>query len=287
MPKEEKEVNACCQGCSCAGHGKKFVVLFLMVLFTAIIASGVFFYLTKSESKQNIYVSSAIEKSKIDVSGTAKTTVTPDQAETSIGVEVQENTAKEAQAKNAEIMDKVKKALKDNGIKDGDIKTTYFYTQAVTESYWVCPVGLLNCTEDDEIWKTKIVGYKTTHILEVKTDQLSKVGDVLDAVVGAGANDINDVSFTLKEETLKQIKQQLLTQAVVDAKSQAERIANASGVKLLKPLEISESYSYYPIEYRAYESEALSAMSDYYAPTSVSSGTVDVSVSVSATYEME
>ena len=114
MAKEERG-ECCSQSGQCEGHGgagKKFVILFLMVLLTAAIASGVFYYLTKTQGTQNIYVSSAIDKSKIDVSGTAKVTVSPDLAQMSIGVETQEKTAVEAQAKNAEAMNKIKQSLK-------------------------------------------------------------------------------------------------------------------------------------------------------------------------------
>lgn len=280
MPKELCENSQ--EGCY-DGHGKKFVVIFLMVLLTAIVASGVFYYLTKSQGTQNIYVGSTPEKNKIDVSGTAKMTVSPNLAQISLGVETQEKTAKEAQTKNADLMSKVMKSLKDNEIKDEDIKTTRFSTQAVTEGYWACPENKLNCSEDDEIWKTKIVGYKTTHALLVETDQLTKVGEIVDDAIDQGANDLDGVTFTLKEETLKQLRQQLLSGAVSEAKNKAERIANAAGVKLLTPISISESYSYYPTNYYMDESKALAGD----APSSeLSAGTIDVSASVSASYEI-
>lgn len=274
----------CEEGC---GKGKMIVVLFVAVLLAAFIGSGIFFYLTSGTAKQSIYLSTYPEKNKISVSGNAETTVSPDLAELSVSVWTQENTAALAQSKNAESMAKVKSALKSKGVLDSDISTTYFQTDPVYQGQYVCPVSLPGCGKDERIWDYKLIGYKTTHTLKVKTDKLDKVGELLDATTIAGANDIGNVYFKLKDETQVQIKQQLLVQAVTDAKNQAQKIASASGVSLAKPLSISESY-YYPSSpiYYAKSIDSMESTGSAVPPTEISQGTIKISVSVSAVYEI-
>ncbi len=272
--------------CEDFGKGKMVITLFVAVLLASFIGSGIFFYLTNGMAKQDIYLSTYPEKNKISVTGDAETTVSPDTAEVSMTVWTQETTAVLAQSNNAETMANVRTALKSKGVIDEDISTTYFQTDPVYQGYYVCPKDIPDCAKDEKVWDYKLVGYKTTHTLKVKTKKLDSVGGVIDAGTAAGVNDMGNVYFTLSDATEKQIKEQLLIQAVTDAKSQAQKIATASGVTLLKPLSISESY-YYPSTSSYYATKAMDmAEGASAAPTEISQGTIKISVSVSAVYEL-
>jgi uncharacterized protein YggE len=271
--------------CEDSGKGKMIVILFVAVLLAAFIGSGIFFYLANANAKQDIYLSTYPEKNKISVTGDAETTISPNLAQLSMTVWTQEDTAVLAQSENAKTMAALKAALKAQGVKDEDVSTSYFQTDPVYKGFYVCPEETPNCTKDEKVWDYKLVGYKTTHSLSVKTGDLNNVGKILDAATAAGANDIGNVYFTLKDETEKEIKQQLLVQAVNDAKTQAQKIATASGVSLAKPLSISESY-YYPST-PVYYAKAMDMAEGAAAPsTEISQGTIKISVSVSAVYEI-
>jgi len=95
------------------------------------------------------------QQSGIWVSGEGEVTAVPDIATLRLGIEAQEATVDEAQARAAEAMDGVMSALKDNGVAEKDIQTQYFSVNKVTR--W-------DREEDEEV----ILGYRVTNIVTAK-----------------------------------------------------------------------------------------------------------------------
>lgn len=204
-----------------------------------------------------------LNQKTISANGEAEKIVAPDQAVIAIGYTVTKATAADAQSAMNTVMNKVIADLKASGITDSDIKTTYF---DVSPAYnWSSGTS-------------EIYGYTATHTIEVKTTEFSKAGAIIDTASKAGANQINSVSFQLKPETEKVIKQELYNMAAEDARTKADSIATGLGtaVKSVKSVSIS-NYNYPPIMY-AYDS--VSKAEAGVAQTSVSPGELTVSVSV-------
>jgi len=109
------------------------------------------------------------------VNGEGKVTAVPDVAVLSLGIESQELTVAEAQARASEAMDKVMKALKDAGIDDKDIQTQYFNIQKVTR--W-------DSDKQEEI----VIGYRVTNTVTAKVRKVDEAGSVIDAVAAAGGD---------------------------------------------------------------------------------------------------
>lgn len=278
----------CESGKGCCSKGGSLSMIFLAVVLAAIIGTGVFFYASGFGAQKQIVVSSGLyEKNTLSINGNAKTSVEPDTAEMLVSVTTQEATAVDAQSKNAETTAAVRAALKAAGLVDDEITTSYFYTEPVYEGSYVCPDDNLKCTSVEKEWKYELVGYKTVHSLSVKTQKLDLVGKVADAAVGAGSDNIGSISFTLSDAKTKQVNEQLLVEAVVDAKSQADKMATAAGVKLLKPLSISQGYYYSPLVYSSYDKAVVGASPEASVPTEISSGKIDLSASVSVVYEVQ
>jgi uncharacterized protein YggE len=200
----------------------------------------------------------------ISVAGSGKVTVVPDMATINLGVLVQRDKAKSAREAGAEAMTRVIASLKAQGIDDKDIKTA-----------WVS----LNPVYDYQSTTQRITGYQLQNTVTVTVRDLSKVSDVLDDSVIAGATTVNGISFDVADRTAAEA--QARTAAMVDAKAKADTLASAAGVSITGVASISESVST-PIWY-APEMSAAGAAQDR-ASTPVMPGSTDVTISVSVSY---
>lgn len=200
----------------------------------------------------------------ISVAGSGKVTVVPDMATIDLGVLVQRDKAKAAREAGATAMTDVIAALKAQGIDDRDIKTA-----------WVS----LNPVYDYQSTTQRITGYQLQNTVTVTVRDLSKVSDVLDDSVIAGATTVNGISFDVADRTAAEA--QARTAAMVDAKAKADTLASAAGVAITGVASISESVSA-PIWY-APEMSAAGAAQDR-ASTPVMPGSTDVTISVSVSY---
>jgi len=205
----------------------------------------------------------------IDVNGEAKVTADPEKVEVYLGAETTALTAKKSQQDNANIMEAVRNSLRTIGISSNDIETTQ-YTLTVVKRW------------DKDTEKYVITGYRTTHIIKIESTDINKAGDIIDKAVQSGANLVNNVVFSLTDEKIKEMKLEALKKAGTNAKEKAEAIANSLGITIKGVYRASESYVYYrPYVERAYEAFVAEAA----APTEISPGQIEVSASLSVSYE--
>ena len=157
----------------------------------------------------------------ITVVGKGEVSVKPDMAELTVGVQATAPTLAAANQKANTDMDAVVKSLKSNGVADKDIQTA---------SYNVSPQRDNN---------NKVTGYQVTNTVRVKIRDLSKAGPTLDAAVGAGANQVYGISFTLADPSAAE---KAARQAAIDnAKSRAGDYAAQAGASVGQVLQISET----------------------------------------------
>jgi uncharacterized protein YggE len=204
----------------------------------------------------------------LSVSGTGRVNAVPDVADISLGVF---ETAKEAAAasqKAAASMEAVVQALLALGIDEKDIQTTSIN---------------LNARYDWNKEPAQIVGWEARNMVDVTVRDLDAVGDVVDAVVGAGSNQINGISFRVEDPTGAQTLAR--TAAVEDARAKADQLATDAGVEIVGIVSISESGGQQPQPiYMARQEMAFAA--DAGASTPVLPGEVELSVFVSMVYEI-
>jgi uncharacterized protein YggE len=192
----------------------------------------------------------------------------PDIASVQIGAQTRDaDPARAVEDANAK-MNAIIAALKALGIEDKDILTTNF-SVTVQQDY------------DPETGQPKdTYTYIVDNTVSVTVRDLTKVGDVLGKAVGAGANNIYGVSFTVSDMTA--LEAEARDKAMADAKARAEQLAKAAGVALDAPMNINE-YSSGPIPYTAdYKAAAAAGVGG--GPVPVSSGQVQVNLQVSVTY---
>ncbi len=203
----------------------------------------------------------------ITVSGDATISAEPNQAQIDLGVVTQARSAPGASKENAERLDRVLAEVKKLLGKGDEVKTSG-YTLAPNYRY-------------PKDAKPEITGYTASNTVRIKTHTLDLVGKLIDASMQAGANHVNRLVFTLKDEQAAQLE--ALRQASAKAKMKAEAIAASLGLKIVKIASLTEGERTVRPIFR----QAMSALPEMgRTPTPVEPGTVDVRSTVTLTVEV-
>jgi hypothetical protein len=161
----------------------------------------------------------------ITMSGHGEARAVPDTAMLSAGVSAQAPSAAAALAANTARMQTVLAALKKQGVPDKDIQTSNF---SISPQY---------ANGNGEA--PRITGYQANNQVEVRLEDVGKLGVTLDALVTAGANQMNGVSFSIRDDAA--LLAQARAAAVADARLKAETFSKAAGVGLGAILSIGEN----------------------------------------------
>ncbi len=202
----------------------------------------------------------------ITVSGEASVSAPPDLAQIDAGVASDAKTAREAAEANNAAMAKVLQALKTAGLADKDVQTSRLSLQP---QYAPNRPG-----------QTQVTSYRASNRVTIKLREVAKVASVIDTVVGAGANDVGNIYFTVAEPS--KLLDDAREKAVADARRKAEIYAKAAGVTLGKPLSISEDGAPAPV-FRAKNFGAPMAAT----PTPVAQGEETLSITVNVTWAIK
>jgi uncharacterized protein YggE len=203
----------------------------------------------------------------VELSVSETVNAAPDIAQVGTGLTTRARTAKEAVRLNAIAMQKVVDRLKALGIAAKDIQTSNFNLNA----QFNYPNG----------GTPVFTGYEASNQVTAKLRQVDKVGDVLDALVAAGANNINGPSFMLDDDTAQQ--QSARTRAFQRGQAMAQDYARMAGYTGVRLLEVSESVQGrgpvppMPVAFRAEAAQAK---------TPIEAGEVGTTVTLTVKYEM-
>jgi uncharacterized protein YggE len=196
----------------------------------------------------------------ISVTGDATVSVVPDLAQIEGGVTSEAKTAREASEANNAAMGKVLAALKGAGIDEKDYQTSRLSLQPQNAPNRPGP--------------SAIVSYRASNRVTVRLHDVTKLANVIDAMVGAGANDIGGINFMVSKAS--KLLDDAREQAIADARRKAEIYAKTAGVTLGAPLSISEEGSPAPMSFRKMAAAPMAA-----APVAQGEETLQVTVSVS------
>jgi uncharacterized protein YggE len=208
----------------------------------------------------------------LTVSANGESRVAPDEATVRLGVSAQATTARAAQDQVNRIAGAILEAVRKLGIPAERIQTSELNLGPV--------YGQGSASREPQ--EPRIIGYQASNVVSVQVEQLDKVGPVIDAGLGAGANRLEGVIFGLRDD--RKARAEALTQAVDGARVKADALARALKVRLVRILEVAEGgISVTPQPYfkgrMAMESAAM-------ADTPVSAGQVGVSASVTVRWEI-
>ncbi|GGK56513.1 SIMPL domain-containing protein [Haloarcula sebkhae] len=125
------------------------------------------------------------------------------------------------------------------------------------------------------------VGYVAIHTVEAETSNVSTAGTLIDAAVDAGVDRVEGVRYSLSEETRQDAREEALTTAMDNARTDAEVVAAAEDRSVGDAVTVQTSNHGRPVVY----AEAMA--SDAGGRTNIQPGDVTVDASVSVTYELE
>jgi uncharacterized protein YggE len=161
----------------------------------------------------------------ITVVGEGTVRIQPDVARANFGVEVVSNSVREALDENKTTMDAVLATLKEMGIEERDIQTTGFTIYA--DRYG--PTGPLPPDQ---------VNYRVSNNVTVVIRDLENLGDVVDAAVEAGANNIYGIQFQVDDPS--PLESEARASAIADAQAKAQELAELTGVSVGPVVSVSE-----------------------------------------------
>jgi uncharacterized protein len=206
--------------------------------------------------------SPAPEGRTVAVTGTATIRSDPDQATVTLGVQTAAQTAEAAMRDNAKKMTDVMAAIRREGVAADDISTAW--------------IDLYPRYDDNG---TTVVGYTAENQVNAIVRNMDGIGAVIDAAVAAGANLTSGISFGLSDTNRG--LDDALQQAVADARSKAEVLAQAGGAQLGAVVQITEGSAPTPVPYRDYAVAGAEA-----SPTPVEPPTIETQVVVSVTWQL-
>lgn len=260
----DSENGACC--------GSKKYLHYVGSLFLLCLSAAILWQIFGPSWFKNIKaeVTSQPYAREITVTGDGKITAPPDIANIDLSVVTQGQTVKQVTLDGNQRMTKVVAAVKSLGVEDKDVVTSQYY---LSPSYKYPNNGVAT-----------ISGYTLTQQITVKVRKLDSVDDVLNNGISAGANQVGQLTFDIDDTSA--VKQQARTKAFAAAKQKAQEMADLAGVKLSRVITFSETTDQQPVLYNNYSMTMKSEAAMAPAPT-IESGSKEINLSVSVTYEIE
>jgi uncharacterized protein len=204
--------------------------------------------------------------SSIRVIGDAKVTVRPDRVQIDVGVTTRAAQSQEAAAQNARQVDAVLAAVRKAIGSVAEFKTISY---SLNPNYQYHPNS-----------EPTLDGYTAANVVQVTLDDLAKIGSVIDSATAAGANHVQGIQFTLRDPDA--VRAQALREAATRARAEADVLAAALGLKVVRVLTVEES-SPRVLPVRRYSGGAPHAAA---AATPVEAGTLDVTADVTLSVEV-
>ncbi len=200
----------------------------------------------------------------ISVSGHGEAQGQPDLARVTIGVEARSGVANEATEQVNQQMSAVLAAIQQQGVAEADIRTQNFSInfEHQPEPYPPGPypgAGSAPAEVERPSASSKPATaapaqpadvprgfYRVSNTVQVTVRDLAKLGTILGATTGAGANNIWGIEFEIEDPS--KLEAEARQEAVAEAKARAEQLAQLAGVKLGRVISLGESGGSMPRE---------------------------------------
>lgn len=232
----------------------------VMRLFAALVIVAI----PSSASAQQAPPAPRDQQPVVVTSGDGLVQATPDRAWITVTAESRAANPREAQRKNADAMKPVHDRLRAAGIPEDAIKTTVYDLQPD----W-----------DYSNNRRVLRGYVARNTIDVRIDDADRVGELLDAVVSAGATSVENIRFDLKDR--ERLEREALRLAVADARARATAAAAGAGMTVDRIIRIDEQgVSSPPIPLRR---ETLQVGAVAAAAPPVAAGSMEVRAHVTVT----
>ncbi len=148
----------------------------------------------------------------------------PDRAFVTVAAEARSRQPQEAQRQNARVATAIRERLASMGLPADAIRTLSVDMQP--EFDWADG-------------KQTLRGYLASNVIEVRLDDVARVGDVVDTAIAAGATRVTGVRFTLKD--MAAVEQEALKLASAAALARARAMAEGVGRTVDKVVRLDEA----------------------------------------------
>jgi uncharacterized protein len=193
----------------------------------------------------------------------------PEQGMVSLAVESQAPTARAAAEANARLMTQLVAALRSAGVPERSIRTTAYELRPEYSR------------EPRDREPPRITAYRAVNMVQVTVDTVSRLGGIIDTAIGSGANRVTSIDFQLRDRRAAYLE--AATEAMRNARREAEAIAAAAGERLGPPLNINTGGYMPPPRPMAMARADLMAME---AATPIEGGTLTVTANVNVVFRL-
>jgi uncharacterized protein YggE len=207
-------------------------------------------------------IASQTPRASLEVSGRASVSVQPDTALIAFDVDTNARQAEDAVAQNAQKMEALIAALHTIMGDDDRLQSANFTLQPVFE-------------KDDHLRPS---GYRVSNRVSLETIQMGKIGQFIDQAAASGAGKISSLQFRSSHEA--DHRSEAAVQAVGQARLDAQKLAQAAGVRIVRVMQIRYAPQGVPGVF--YEKAAL-AMSR----TPIEIGDLTIEAEVTMVFEIE
>ena len=205
---------------------------------------------------------------QISVTGEGKVKMIPDQAIITVGFQNSGKEAKEVKALNDEVVDRVIKFLKKNGVPSTDYKTN---NVSLHKSY---------------DYEKKKNNFQADQTLSVTLKDLMKYDEIMMGLNDAGINSIQGVEF--KSSKMDDYEKEARKNAILNAKQKATDYVSVLGQKVGKALLITDnSQAYMPQPMYKGNMMAMAADALGGRQETLAVGEMEINTNVSVTFVLE
>lgn len=209
----------------------------------------------------------AADERYVEVSATGEARAVPDMASFVVGMQSQRDTAQAALAESNAVLRRLLDVLEGAGIAPADVQTRQFAVHPQFDN---------NRAGD----APALVGYRVHNELHVLVDDVQKLGELLDASLRAGANEISGVQFGTRDPA--EVVARARSAAMAEARARATQLARLAGVELGEVQRIVESHGGGPMP----AGGVMMARSEAFSSVPVAGGSERHSVSVEVRYAL-
>lgn len=208
---------------------KKFITTLLAAMLAVGLMGGIFLSQAGTAQTPTTQPTPAQEEAvrSVTVTGIGTAQAAPDTAFVIVGVQTEAEEASAALTENNDLMDQLITALTKSGIAREDIQTQFFQLYPQYQGP-TTPEG-----------QPELSGYVAVNTVQVRAENLSDLGDLLDTAVEAGGNRIENVRFEISNQDA--LLEQAREEAFNNAREKAEQLAELAGAELGSIVSISES----------------------------------------------
>ncbi|QLG50900.1 SIMPL domain-containing protein [Natrinema halophilum] len=230
---------------------------------TAAVAGCVGSSLSNGDPGSGSATNESAGRGEITVSANGEVQTEPDQAIVTIGVEASGESADAVTDELAAGAKQLRTTFERLGIAEENVEEGQFS---------ISPIR-----------KRSAEGFRGTHTFEVTLTDVDRVGDVIDAAIESGADDVGYVNFTLREETQSELRKEALDAALANADEEAAYIADNREIELQGTTAVTTGdVSVNPV--RRETTAGADAAGEEAPPTEIDAEPVSVTASVTVTY---